>query len=127
MVLGFAAPAYAGGMVLPFRGVRDTQRGGALVAGADDADAIWLNPAGIAHVSDTTIFLTTMYVDQQVDYTRIDSGGNALPTISNDHPGQPIPSFGVVVPVNDRLVVGGGSWTPYAGLHRYAIDGSQRY
>lgn len=127
MVLGFVAPAYAGGMVLPFRGVRDTQRGGALVAGADDADAIWLNPAGIAHVSDTTIFLTTMYVDQQVDYTRVDSGGNALPTISNDHPGQPIPSFGVVVPVGERLVVGGGSWTPYAGLHRYAIDGSQRY
>jgi long-chain fatty acid transport protein len=127
IVLGFAAPAAAGGMVLPFRGVRDTQRGGALVAGADDADAIWLNPAGIAHVADTSVFLTTMYVDQQVNYARIDSGGNQLPTISNEHPGQPIPSLGVVVPLGDRLVLGAGTWTPYAGLHRYAIDGSQRY
>jgi len=122
-----ATPAYAGGMVLPFRGVRDAARGGALVAGADDAEAIWLNPAGTAHVTDTTVFVTTMYVNQQVDYARIDSGGNQLATVSNDHPGQPIPSMGVAVPIGDKLVVGGGTWTPYAGLHRYAIDGAQRY
>lgn len=128
LVLGLTMPSYAGGMALPFRGVRDAARGGALVAGADDAEAIWLNPAGIAHVTGTTVFVTTMYVNQQVDYARIDSGGNQLASISNDHPGQPIPSLGVVVPIgNGRLVLGGGTWTPYAGLHRYAIDGAQRY
>src|SRR6266550_9366690 len=48
-----AAPAssFAGGMVLPIRGVRTLERGGALVAGADDADALWLDPAGLAHLA----------------------------------------------------------------------------
>ena len=45
-----AADAHAGGMVLPVRGVRDLERGGALIAGADDADALWLDPAGLAHL-----------------------------------------------------------------------------
>jgi len=44
------ARAAAGGMVLPVRGVRTLERGGAFVAGADDADALWLDPAGLAHV-----------------------------------------------------------------------------
>lgn len=123
-----AAPALAGGMVLPFRGVRDTQNGGALVAGSDEADGIWLNPAGIAHIKRKTLVVAAMHVKQGVDYTRIDSGNNEMETISNDHPGQPIPAIAFVSPVRDgRLVIGGGTWTPYAGLHRYAIDGTQRY
>jgi long-chain fatty acid transport protein len=121
-------PALAGGMVLPFRGVRDAARGGAFVAGAEDADAIWLDPAGIAKIDHMTLTIATMYVDQQVDYTRIDSGGNTMSSVANDHPGQPIPTIAFVAPIGDgRLVVGGGTWTPYAGLHRYAIDGAQRY
>ncbi len=123
-----SAPVFAGGMFLPWRGVRDTSRGGATVGGAEDADAIWLNPAGIAHASEKTLAVTTMYVDQQIDYARIDSGGNQLDSISNEHPGQPIPAIAFVAPIGDgRLVIGGGTWTPYAGLHRYRIDGAQRY
>lgn len=126
--LSVISPAFAGGMVLPFRGVRDTQNGGALVAGAEDADGMWLNPAGIAHIDAPTLVIAAMHVKQDVDYTRIDSGNNELDTISNDHPGQPIPAIGFVAPVgNGKLVLGGGTWTPYAGLHRYAIDGTQRY
>src|SRR5688500_7372518 len=127
-LLATTAPVFAGGMVLPFRGVRDAERGGALVAGAGDADSIWLNPAGIANLTQMTLTVAAMYVDQQVDYARVDSGGNTMPSVSNDHPGQPIPTLAFVAPIGDgRLVIGGGTWTPYAGLHRYAIDGTQRY
>ena len=127
---GAAAPALAGGMFLSWRGVRDTERGGATVAGAEDADSIWLNPAGIAHVTEKTLAISTMYVNQQIDYARIDSGGNQLAPISNEHPGQPIPAIAFVAPIKStggRLVIGGGTWTPYAGLHKYEIDGAQRY
>jgi hypothetical protein len=31
-------------------GARLLARGGAFVAGADDADALWLDPAGLAHL-----------------------------------------------------------------------------
>ena len=123
-------PAFAGGMFLSWRGVRDAERGGATVAGAEDADGIWLNPAGIAHVKEKTLAITTMYVNQQIDYARIDSGNNQLDTISNEHPGQPIPALAFVMPLkrfDDKLVIGGGTWTPYAGLHKYSIDGAQRY
>ena len=42
--------ATAGGMYLSTRGVRPTGRAGAFVAGADDASALWFNPAGLAHL-----------------------------------------------------------------------------
>lgn len=125
-----STPAFAGGMFLSWRTVRDTQRGGATVAGAEDADGIWLNPAGIAHVEDKTLAITAMYVNQQIDYARIDSGDNELDTISNEHPGQPIPAIAFVAPIKStggKLVLGGGTWTPYAGLHKYNIEGAQRY
>ena len=47
----WSSEARAGGMLLPVRGVRTVERAGALIAGADDADALWLDPAGLAHLT----------------------------------------------------------------------------
>ena len=126
--LGLAAPALAGGMVLPVKGVRDVERAGALVAGSEDPDSLWLNPAGLAHLVGTRSFLVGVtYLNQGVDYTRVDSGGNEMDTISNQYPGIGVPTLAVAFGYQDKWVIAGGVTAPYSGLHRYDIDGAQRY
>ena len=124
------ARAAAGGMVLPVRGVRTLERGGAFVAGADDADALWLDPAGLAHVhgKGTKAFLFDIaYIFQPIDYTRIDAAGAPLPAVTNQQPGSPAPTIAAAIALDDRLVLAAGLTTPYAGTPRYAEDGPQRY
>lgn len=130
VVAAVASDAVAGGMLLPVRGVRTVERAGALIAGADDADALWLDPAGLAHLAgdgSKQLLFDVAYVYQTVDYARIDSGGNPLAQVSNGQPGQAIPTIAAAFGIGDRLVLAGGIAAPYAGLHRYASDGSQRY
>src|SRR5690349_8414726 len=86
VVIG-VAPAAAGGMELPIRGVRALERGGAFVAGADDADALWLDPAGLAHLAGDgkrALVFDAAYAYQTVDHTRVDAMGQPLfPTATN--------------------------------------------
>jgi long-chain fatty acid transport protein len=128
-VLG--SSVHAGGMFLPVRGVHALERGGALIAGADDAGALFDNPAGLAHLGGSghqwELLVDGAFVAQSVDYARIDSGGNQLPSVSNQYPGIVSPTVALAYAVNDKLVVGAGLGAPYAGLHRYAVDGPQRY
>jgi long-chain fatty acid transport protein len=123
-----APPALAGGMILPVKGVRDVERAGALVAGAEDADSLWLNPAGLAHLAKTrSLLVGVTYVNQQVDYARIDSGGNQMEPISNQYPGIGIPTLAAAFGLGDKLVLAAGITAPYSALHRYEIEGTQRY
>jgi len=121
------APAAAGGMYLPIRGVRASGRAGAIIAGVDDVSALWINPAGLAKLGGASGLVDATFVGQQVTHTRIDSGGNTQPAVNNESPGLPVPSLGFAAAVGDRLVIGGGLWAPYASLGRYAEDGPQRY
>ena len=124
--------ARAGGMELPVRGVRALERAGALVAGAEDADSLWLNPAGLAHLGDLgaghyALLVDAAWVYQSVNYARIDSGGNHLASVANQAKGMPIPTIAGAYAMSDRLVLGGGIAAPYAGLHKYDPNGPQRY
>jgi long-chain fatty acid transport protein len=130
-----AGPASAGGMLLHTRGVRPSARGGAFVAGADDLGAMWFNPAGLAHLADEganndkndSFLFDAAFVSQSASYTRIDSGYNAQPTVSNQAPGIPVPSIAYAHKQSDRLVISGGLWAPYAGLSKFDATGPQRY
>ncbi len=124
-------PAGAGGLQLPTRGVRPSARAGAFVAGADDLNAQWFNPAGLGmrgdgHAARTFLF-DLGYVDQSVSYRRIDSGNNPRDVVDDEAAGLPIPTLGVAVDLDDRLTVAGGVYAPYAALVRYPEDGAQRY
>jgi len=131
LVVGAAArDAVAGGMVLPVRGMRAVERAGALIAGADDASALWLDPAGLATLAGDghrQLLFDAAYVYQTVDYARLDASGNALPAVSNHQPGQPIPTLAGALGIGDRLVIAGGIAAPYSAPHRYDSDGAQRY
>ncbi len=127
-IAALAGPALAGGMVLPVKGVRDVERAGALVAGAEDADSLWLNPAGLANLAGTRSLLAGVtYVNQQVDYARIDSGGTQMAPISNEYPGIGIPTLAAAFGLGDKLVLAAGLTAPYSALHRYDVSGAQRY
>lgn len=129
-VAAASSVAWAGGMSLPARGVRTLARGGAFVAGADDADALWQNPAGLAHGAGDrkrTLLFDVAYVYQTVDHTRLDPAGAPLQTVRNQQPGQPAPALAASLGIGDRLVIAGGVAAPYAGTHRYEAAGPQRY
>lgn len=77
---------------MPVRGVRTVERAGALIAGSDDADSLWLDPTGLAHLAGdgrTELLFDVAYVAQDVDHTRIDGGGNRLAAVSNQQSGSP--------------------------------------
>lgn len=117
--------AGAGGLLLPTHGVRATERAGALIAGADDADAIARSPAGLARLAAGTRSLTfdAALVYHAVSFTTAD--GSERDT--NQQPGQLVPSLAGALAVTDRIVIGGALYSPYQGIHRYAGDGAQRY
>ena len=120
-----ASPARGGGMTLPFRGARTLERAGAYVAGAEDADALWQDPAGLARRAGDgrrSLLFDAAFVYQTVDYTPV---GDA--TVSNQQPGQPIPTLAGALGVGDQLVIAGGIAAPYSGSERYPADGAQRY
>ncbi|GAB4518508.1 MAG: outer membrane protein transport protein [Haliangiales bacterium] len=122
---------FAGGIQLSSRGVRPTARGGAFVAGADGLGAFGFNPAGIAALADDeherVALVDFGFVHQSASYTRIDSGGNVQPEVSNQAPGLPIPTIGVGFDLFDDGVLAVGVYAPYAGLGKYDEDGPQRY
>jgi long-chain fatty acid transport protein len=128
VLLGASTAAQAGGMFLPVRGVHSLERGGAIVAGAEDADALFDNPAGLAHIDHGwALLIDGAFVKQAVDYTRIDSGGTQLAPVSNDYPGIVSPTVALAYALNDKITLAGGFGAPYAGLSRYPVDGPERY
>ena len=124
------AVLHAGGLVLPVGGVRSLQRAGALVAGAEDADSLWLNPAGLAVLrgdGKRALLFDAAYVYQTVDYAPLDATGMPAPAATNLQPGHAIPQLAGAYAIGDRLVLAGGVSAPYDAVHRYAADGPQRF
>ena len=129
-LLGAEDEALAAGMFVTPHGARALGRGGALVAGADDLNAIYYNPAGVAAIdpgsSGWSGLLDVGFVLQHVTYTR-DENGIMRPPVSNDNNplgGAPlaIPQFGFAKKLLrpwGSMSFGFGVWIPYTGLPRY--------
>jgi long-subunit fatty acid transport protein len=127
--------ASAGGLFLPGAGVVSTSRAGAAVASADDAEAIAVNPAGIAKTKGTKITLGIVAIDYLMSFQRAGTydpikeeatsyAGMAYPKMTNDaKPAlgigafQPVPVIGIVSDLNNaipHLHVGFGIYAPNA-------------
>lgn len=123
--------AHAGGLQLASRGVRPTARGGAFIAGAEGLGSFGFNPAGVAALArDQHRYVALVdlgFVRQSARYTRIDSGMNPQPPVSNEAPGLPIPTVGASMDVGGDGAVALGIYAPYAGLGKYPEAGPQRY
>ena len=122
--------ALAGGMFLPARGARPLARAGSFVAGGDDLEALYYNPAGLAGTGHGSVLLDAGLVLQRVDYDRVDSGGNQQPRASDDNGIVPLPFIGVSwrpEKLGKRVTLAVGAFAPYTGIPRYREDGPQRY
>jgi long-chain fatty acid transport protein len=130
LVLGGSSVAEAGGLFMPARGSRAGARGGAFVAGADDADSLWYNPAGLATLvggKKHQLRADLSIVGHDVSYGRVDSGGNVADPVDNETQTIPLPTVAATFDLNDRFVLGAGLFTPWAALDGYPEDGAQRY
>lgn len=134
-VVSASGVASAGGLFLPGAGAVSTARAGAGVASADDAEAIVLNPAGIAKSQGTVITIGISTIDYLMSFTRsgtydpikeeaVSYAGQPYPKVTNDPSPplgigawQPVPVIGVVSDLNNAvkgLHVGVGIYAPNA-------------
>ncbi|MBK8169431.1 MAG: outer membrane protein transport protein [Sandaracinaceae bacterium] len=116
LIAAQTSTASAGGLYLTDRGTRPMGRGGAFVAGADDPSALWYNPAGLAY-SGNQLMVDATYNFLSADFTRIDGGGNVLPTVSASTAPLPIPGIMYTNQFGLRdWTFGLGVWAPNALL-----------
>ena len=113
------SPARAGGFYLLDRQPRALGRGGAFVAGADDPGSLWYNPAGLGFAGEQFQLDATLTL-LNLDYSRVDSGGNTLDTVHGSNTPLPIPTiagtFDFGIP---NLTFGVGIFAPNAALMEY--------
>src|SRR5579883_3253728 len=128
VISAYPALAVAGGMFVPLHGVRPLGRGGAFVAGADDLNAIWYNPAGLAQLNGNQFLIDATLVDQILDYTRVDSGGVTEPPVHDSGTPLPIPQIAVSHNfIEDRFTGGLLLTAPYTSFPSFPANGPQRY
>jgi long-chain fatty acid transport protein len=119
--------ADAAGMYFSDRGVRAMGRAGAFVAGADDLQAIWYNPAGLADAG-TAILVDAAWLRFTPEYTRelriVDAGGTVRhitsPTIRGTSGFLPIPTIAGSYRINPEFTMAAGIIAPYIALASYA-------
>jgi long-chain fatty acid transport protein len=125
-----AADARGAGLYFTDRGVRPLGRGGAFVAGADDINAIWYNPAGLADAG-TSFLLDASWLDFSSSFTRQtnvpDASGTVrtfvFPTVNGTTPFLPIPTIGASynVPSMQELTFAIGAFAPYTAVASYPL------
>ena len=141
----FSSDASASGLFVSDRGVRPMGRAGAFVAGADDLNAIYYNPAGIFDAG-SQFLLDAAYINYDADYTRVallrqvdpNTGETVgtykqtFPTVSATVPFLPIPTIvGSFSPHPDWMLAF-GAYAPYSVIPTFpsTVDGKaapQRY
>jgi len=134
LLLGVAADADASGLYYTQRGVRPLGRGGAFVAGADDINAIWYNPAGLADAG-SSVLVDLAWLNFSAKFTRqtqvADAGGTLrvydYPTVDGTTPFVPIPTIGGSYAFGDKkqFTAAFGVVAPYTALQSYplSVDG----
>jgi len=85
-------PASAGGFYLFDRGAVAVSRGGAFVAGADDADALYYNPAGLLDAR-RQLQVDVALPRLTASFTRTDSVGQRMPTVHSSQTILPVPTI----------------------------------
>ncbi len=140
-----ASVARAGGLYFSDRGVRPLGRGGAFVAGADDAGSIAYNPAGLAFTGQQ-LLLDAAWLQYSSKFQRkqriTQTDPNTGQTFNYDKTDEAVDGTTPVLPIPtivlshnfglEKLNFALGVWAPYAAITSYPekVNGSpapQRY
>lgn len=89
--LGGSSAALAGGLVVPGAGPAAQPRAGAFVARADDASTIGHNPAGLAKLDGTHVYLGANFIDYSLSYQRAGNYELSGEADAPDYEGLPYP------------------------------------
>jgi len=130
--------AQAGSFYIPERGARALAMGGAHVAGSDDMNAQWLNPAALTRLSgDLALYVDLGLIFTEQSFARQDDAevmrkderyADGFPEVDNEGPPFPDPSLGVATHFGtEDFVFALGMYGPYAGTNVWPEDGPQRY
>jgi len=131
----------AGGLYLTDRGTRALGRGGAFVAGTDDGQSLWYNPAGLSYTGHKQIMVdaTLSFFRATFQRTTNDDFNGPPPKVNADAARLPIPtlalsgdfglkdwSFGAAVMAPNAVLL---SWPQFAGTTAdgYPRPGPTRY
>ena len=125
--LGALVPRDAGAAGLYFsdRGVRPLGRGGAFVAGADDINATWYNPAGLTDAG-SSILLDASWLNFSSTFTRATNATAAdgsiytenFPTVGGSTKFIPIPTVGGSLQLG-RVTLALSVFSPYTAIASY--------
>lgn len=100
LALAFVLPkqAHAGGLYLTDRGARALGRGGAFVAGADDGQSLWYNPAGLSYAGRKHVLAdgTLSLFRASFQRTTRDDVDGPPPRVDADPMPLPIPTLALV-------------------------------
>ena len=124
-----AAEVRAAGLYVTDRGVRPMGRAGAFIAGADDLNAIYYNPAGVRDAGNAVLFDAT-YVNYSAEYTRstqvIDGSGVAriyqYQAVHSTTPFLPIPTLAASHNFGSRVTGALAVMGPNAALQTFPTE-----
>ena len=125
-----APSASAAGLYFSDRGSHPLARGGAFVAGADDINAIWYNPAGLADAG-TSVLLDGAWLAFRADFTRktqVNSAGAletvTSPTVRGTSAFLPPPTVGGSLAFGDRkqYTAAFGFFAPMSPLNTFPLS-----
>jgi long-subunit fatty acid transport protein len=119
-----AAPVFASGFFIPEVGARAMGRGGATVVGGDDLTALYINPANLAQLEGTNVYMDVAWAEFHTYYRR----EPYLPSVHNMNPFDPV-QFAAI---SSNFGLKGwtfayGAYGPYGVTNRWPSTGPQRY
>ena len=103
------AICYAAGTAIYDQGAAAMGKGVAFAAQADDASAVYYNPAGITQLKGTHFSLGTTLISPQIDYEAAPGGSDSEEKDQVFFPS----TFYATHTINDRLSAGFGIFTPF--------------
>jgi long-chain fatty acid transport protein len=122
-----AAPGRSGGIYFPYLGARASGMGTAFVGRADDASALFHNPAGMLLIKDDEVSANLHLNFPDFEYTRRD-GDVVFDTVRNEKAFNPQPYVAYVSSrPAQRYSAGTAVYAAWGGLPDYPERGPQRY
>ena len=118
-----SSPAWSAGIAFNEHAASATAVGGAVVSTVDDASAVYYNPAAVARLKGTQVYLGSTIVMPALSYTQ-DFFGESVTTDSNELIA-PVPSAFATYQIDDEYVIGVGFYLPW-GLSASWPEGPQR-